>query len=63
MFIDCEAGEIICLVASVCQFFCVSVCALLLELFDTGNTVQHLCVFVSNQGAFAIKSLTAVDYI
>ena len=32
--------------------------------FDTWNTVQDLCVFVSNQGAFPIKSLApAVDQV
>ncbi len=47
MFIDREAGEIIHLVASVRLF----VCAFLLEPCD-----QYLCVFVSNQETFAIKS-------
>ncbi len=60
IFIDREAREIIRLVTSVRPSVRLSVClfvyALTSESFDTWNTVQDLCVFVSNQETFAVKS-------
>ncbi len=51
--IDREAREIIRLVASVRPFVCLSVCA------HMKYSPRPLCVYISNQGTFAIKELRA----
>ena len=43
MFIDREAGEIICLVASVCPFDCLFVC---LSVLSYLNRLTYVCQFV-----------------
>ncbi len=54
--IDREAREIIRLVASVRPPVCPFVCLFMQKHHDTWDTVQDLCVFVSNQGTFAIRT-------
>ena len=59
IIIDREAREIIHLVASVCQFVCLSVYTLLFAaewLVIPMLICRPVCVFVSNQGTLAIKS-------